>query len=55
MYRIFATIVIKYKAYNNVYVYPFRFINGLNDGHTHSQLYTYVTNLGTRISYQKLS
>ena len=23
----------------------------LNDGHTHSQLYTYLTNLGTRISY----
>ena len=36
MYRIVPTIV--YEAYNNVHVYSFRFIVGLNDGHTHSQL-----------------
>ena len=29
----------KYKAYNNVYVYPFRFITGLNDAHTQSAVY----------------
>ena len=49
MYRIVPTIV--YEAYNNIHVYSFRFIAGLNDGHAHSQLHTYVTNLGTRISY----
>ena len=49
MYRIVPTIV--YGAYNNVHVYSFRFIAGLNDGHMHSQLQTCVTNLGIRISY----
>ena len=34
------------KHNNNVHVYSFRFIAGLNDGHTHSQLHTCVTNLG---------
>ena len=36
---------------NDVHVYPFGFIAGLNDGHNHSQLYTYVTNLDTSISH----
>ena len=33
--RIFPTIVMDTAVYNNICVYPFRFISGLTDGHTH--------------------
>ena len=51
MYRIAPILLYMKHIANDVHVYSFRFIAGLNDGHTHSQLHTYVTNLGTRMSY----
>ena len=46
-----AIIRNQYKAYNNLHVYPFRFTAGLNDGHTHSHVCAYLTQIAASVTH----